>query len=52
MIWTFAAELIVFAVFGIALVVYGSVVLQMRNTREAGILTIIVLSLPRRLGFG
>lgn len=42
MVSSFVAELVVFAVCGIVIVVYGIVLLQMRSTREAGILTILV----------
>jgi hypothetical protein len=42
MIWSFVAELLVITILGIVIVVYSIDVLQMRNTREAGILTITV----------
>jgi hypothetical protein len=45
MVWSFVAELLAIAILGIVIVVYIIDVLQLRDTREAGILTITVPSL-------
>ena len=46
MIWSFVAELCLFVGSGFIIMVYGIYVLQMRQTREAGILTINVRPNP------